>query len=84
MTSSVNNSSAGASKSNTPRLEGTSKSNTQKAQGSQQSEQAQQAKKPKKKVDARTQSVFDEIEKNNKQAMKEHEQFMQDMFGDVL
>lgn len=43
-----------------------------------------QTQHPKKKVDKKIQSVFDEIERNRQQADKEHEQFMQDMFGDVL
>ncbi len=68
---------------------GTSKQNTQKAQSSKKAEKAQQPKKREyavgadgRKVDVT--SVFDQIKKNTKQDQKDHDKFMQDMFGDVL
>ncbi|MBR1907358.1 hypothetical protein IJ818_00285 [bacterium] len=67
--------------------QGTSKSNTQKAE---QSQSAQAKPKQKhysvgadgRKVDVT--SVFDQIEANTQQDLKDHDKFMQDMFGDVL
>jgi len=65
----------------------TSKSN---AQDVQKSQSAQSQPKQKhyavgadgKKIDVT--SVFDQIEKNTQQDLKDQEKFMQDMFGDVL
>lgn len=68
---------------------GTSKSNTQKSQSSDKTQKAQAPKKREYQVgpDGRrvdVTSVFDQIKKNTEQAQKDHDQFMQDMFGDVL
>jgi len=57
---------------------------TSASQSTKSSNHTQNSTKPRKKVDTKTQSVFDEIEKNHKQADIEHDQFMQDMFVDVL
>ena len=56
---------------------------TGKTQGGQKPQGSQQTPK-KEKVDPKLQSVFDQIEKNTQQDLKDQEKFMQDMFGDVL
>ena len=64
------------------------KKHAQKTQQGQKTQQTQQKKRiygedaTGRKIDVT--SVFDQIEKNTQQDQKDHDKFMQDMFGDVL
>ena len=65
-----------------------SKKEPKKTDGNQQTQQSKKKQKvygqdaSGRKIDVT--SVFDQIKKNTKQDNKEHDQFMHDMFGDVL
>ena len=85
MTEPIKRTTGGQPRTNT----GTSKSKTQKSQASKNTQRSQQPKKREyavgadgRKVDVT--SVFDQIKKNSEQDQKDHDKFMQDMFGDVL
>ena len=77
----------------TPQAKSTQTTQQKKAPAkTQQGQKAQKTQQPRKReyavgADGRkidVTSVFDQIEQNKKQDQKDHDKFMQDMFGDVL
>ena len=77
----------------TPQTKSTQTTQQKKAPAkTQQGQKAQKTQQPRKReyavgADGRkidVTSVFDQIEQNTKQDQKDHDKFMQDMFGDVL